>query len=63
MKAETFTVAILRKMSDIGMSQKKFIIHIVVLLLSIRSRINYLMLSRYGKYSEKSYRLNFEKRL
>lgn len=61
MKAETFTVAILRKMSDMGMCQKKFIVHIVVLLLSIRSRINYLMLSRYGKYSEKSYRLNFEK--
>ncbi|OWY20356.1 hypothetical protein C7N43_09630 [Sphingobacteriales bacterium UPWRP_1] len=55
MKAETFTVAILRKMSDIGMCQKKFIVHLVVLLLSMRSRVNYLMLYCYGKYSEKSY--------
>lgn len=61
MKAETFTAAILRKMSDIGICQKKFIVHLVVLLLSMRSRVNYLMLCRYGKYSEKSYRLNFEK--
>jgi Transposase DDE domain len=61
MKVETFTAAILRKMSDIGKCRMKFIIHIVHLFLSMRGRMNYLMMERYGKYGEKSYRLNFEK--
>lgn len=61
MKVETFTASILRKMPEIGKCQLKFIPHIVHLFLSIRSRVNYLMLQRYGKYSEQSYRLNFAK--
>ncbi len=61
MKVETFVEAILRKMSDIGKSQSKFILHIVRLYLSMRSRYTYLMMGRYGTYCEQSYRLNFEK--
>ena len=61
MKVETFTAAILRKMSVIGKCQEKFILHIVHLFLSMRSRYTYLNMARYGKYCEQSYRQNFEK--
>ena len=61
MKVKTFTAAILQKMSGIGKSQMKFIVHIVHLFLSMRGRKNYLMMARYGTYCEQSYRQNFEK--
>ena len=61
MKVETFTAAILQKMSGIGKSQFKFIVHIVHLFLSMRGRKNYLMMARYGTYCEQSYRQHFEK--
>jgi hypothetical protein len=61
MKVETFTAAILRKMSGIGKCQFKFMVHIVHLFLSMRGRKNYMMMSRYGKYGEQTYRQNFEK--
>ena len=61
MKVESFTAAILQKMSGIGKSQFKFIVHIVHLFLSMRGRKNYLMMARYGTYCEQSYRQNFEK--
>ena len=61
MKVETFTSAILRKMSGIGKCQSKFIVHIIHLFLSMRGRKNYMMMSRYGNYGEQSYRQNFEK--
>jgi Transposase DDE domain len=55
------TEVILRKISGIGKCQLKFFIHIVRLVLSLRGRLNYLTMARYGSYSEKSYRLNFGK--
>jgi Transposase DDE domain len=61
MKVETFVGAILSKMSDITKCQLKFIPHVVRLFLSIRGRLNYLNLERYGNYSEQSFRLNYEK--
>lgn len=61
MKVETFTAAILRKISDIGKSRLNFLVHIVHLYLSMRGRKNYLMMERYGKYSEQTYRQNFDK--
>lgn len=61
MKVETITGSILRKMSDIGKCQMKFLIHIVHLYLSMRGRKNFLMMERYGKYGEQTYRQNFEK--
>ena len=61
MKVETITSAILQKMSDITKPQYKFVVHIVQLILSIRGRVNFMSMSRYGSYSEQSYRLNFSK--
>lgn len=60
MKVETFTAAILRKISGIGKVRIKFILHIVHLYLGMRGRKNYLMMSRYGKLNELTYRRNFE---
>ena len=61
MKVETITGSILRKMSDIGKCQMKFLIHIVHLYLIMRGRKNFLMMERYGKYGEQTYRQSFEK--
>ena len=52
MKVETVTGAILRKMSGIGKCQMKFILHLFHLFLSMRGRKNFLMMERYGRYSE-----------
>jgi hypothetical protein len=61
MKVETFTGAILHKMSGIGKCQAQFMSHIMALFLSIRGRLTYLNLGRYGSYCEQSYRINYEK--
>jgi hypothetical protein len=61
MKAETFILAILQKMTGTGKVQRKFLVHIIGLLLSIRGRFNYLSMARYGIYNHLSYRLNFSK--
>lgn len=52
---------ILLKMSHIGRVQTKFIEHILILILSIRGRANFLQFARYGHMNEKSYRNSFEK--
>ena len=61
MKVETFIVAILGKMSEIGKVQSKFIVHILGLYMRLRGRYNFLNMGRYGLYGEQSYRLNFSK--
>jgi len=38
-----------------------FLIEVFILFLSIRGRINFLQLARYGKYKEQCYRQQFEK--
>lgn len=53
-------VAIILKMSDIGKVQAKFIEHILMLILSLRGKVNFLQFTRYGFMNEKSYRNNFE---
>jgi hypothetical protein len=53
--------AILLKMSGIGVVQKRFICHLLILIMCIRGKINFLQLERYGSYSERSYRSNFSK--
>lgn len=60
-KGESLIVAILSKMSGIGIVQRKFISNILLLVLSIRGRINFLQLERYGTMSERSYRDHFAK--
>ena len=47
--------------SQINKSKIKFFIHIIMLNLSFRGRFNFLNMSRFGKYNEKTYRTNFAK--
>lgn len=48
-------------MNDIGKVQHKFLMHILLLFLSMRGRINFLQLGRYGSMDEHSYRYQFGK--
>jgi hypothetical protein len=52
---------ILAKMADVGKCQKRFITEILLLMLSLRGKVNFLQMGRYGLLGEQSYRLNFEK--
>lgn len=60
-KGGSLISAILSKMSGIGKCKSRFLSHILILILSIRGRINFLQLERYGSMSERSYRHNFTK--
>jgi hypothetical protein len=51
----------LDKLSNINQWRKDFILETFVLFLSIRGRINFLQLARYGKHKEQRYRQQFEK--
>ncbi len=50
------------KLPNINRWRKAFLSEIFILFLSIRGRINFLQLARYGKYKEQRYRQQFEKR-
>ncbi len=52
---------ILDKMPGINKWRRRFIVESFLLLLSIRGRINFLQLGRYGRYNECTYRAGFEK--
>ncbi|MCK5632321.1 transposase [bacterium] len=54
-------INILRILPNINKRRKDFLVEVFVLLLSIKGRINFLQLSRYGNYKEQRYRLQFEK--
>lgn len=60
-ECETLIEAIVSKMSGIKKWRTKFILDSVLLFMSIKGRINFLQLERYGHYSESTYRSNFEK--
>lgn len=49
------------KVPRINKRRKDFIVEVFMLFLSIKGRINFLQLSRYGKYTEQRYRQQFEK--
>jgi hypothetical protein len=51
----------LREMSKISKRRKDFLVEVFVLFLSIKGKINFLQLSRYGKFKEQRYRQQFEK--
>ena len=57
--AEGVIEAIIEKISGLKKSRKKFMLHIFLLFMEMRGRCNFINMSRYGKYSEKSYRNNF----
>lgn len=61
MESIALVSAILVKMSNIGKWQHQFIVHVIPLFMSIRGRINFMQMSRYGTYSMTSYRNNFDK--
>ena len=61
MKVETFTGAILSKMSELGRVRAKFFLSMTNLFLSLRGRGTFLNFARYGSKCEQSYRLNFGK--
>lgn len=52
---------ILGKMQHINIWRQRFIGDILILFLSVKGRINFLQLARYGNQTEKSYRNQFEK--
>ena len=52
---------ILNKMPGINEWRRRFIVETFMLFLSIRGRINFLQLARYGKYHESTYRMGFER--
>ena len=48
-------------MPNINKCRKEFLTEVFVLFLSIKGRVNFLQLSRYGNYKEQRYRQQFEK--
>lgn len=59
-QVEDLISTIVEKINGINKSRKKFITHVLILLMGIRGRYNFLNMARYGNYSEQSYRNNFE---
>ena len=54
-------ISVLDNFSNINQWRKDFITETFILFLSIRGRINFLQLARYGKRKEQRYRQQFEK--
>jgi hypothetical protein len=48
MESQPLVSAILAKMSNVSKWQRNFIIHLIPLLMSIKGRINFRQMSRYG---------------
>ncbi len=53
--------SMLETLPNINQWRKVFVIETLILFMSIRGRINFLQLARYGKYKEQRYRQQFEK--
>ena len=51
----------LNKISNLNLRRKEFICETVFLFLSIKGRLNFLQLSRFGDHCEQRYRIQFEK--
>jgi len=60
-KNKVFVEAILDTISEMSKPRRKFMVFIFVLYLSLRGRYTFLGMQRYGKYCEKTLRLQFEK--
>lgn len=58
---KSLTINILPKMKNINSRRQRFMVEAVTLFLSIKGRINFQKLERYGKYSEQRYRIQLEK--
>ncbi|HNW97740.1 MAG TPA: hypothetical protein PKK00_04925 [Bacteroidales bacterium] len=60
-KSKALISAIIGKMSGINKSRQRFMITILMLYLGLRGRYNFQNMSRYGEYSEQTYRNQFDK--
>lgn len=60
-KSQKLIANIMNQLAGLKASRRRFMIHIFLLIITIRGRHNFLGLSRYGKYNEQSYRDNYEK--
>lgn len=60
-ESKAFTVAILLQMSKLNKCQRKFILDCALCFLGIQGRITFMSLSRFGSYSETTYRHGFQK--
>ena len=58
---KSLIISMLYKLPNINQWRRDFLIETFILFLSIRGRINFLQLARYGKYKEQRYRQQFEK--
>ena len=54
-------IRILNKLSVFNKCRKDFFCEVVILLLSIKGRVNFLQLGRFGNFKEQRYRQQFEK--
>lgn len=62
MQGQALLAAIVASAPDLTKRRRQFICHMLMLFLSIRSRINFLQLARHsGQYCEHAMRLNFER--
>lgn len=61
-KSESLIGAIIEKMSGLNKARKKFLITLFMLYLGLRGKYNFLNMSRYGEYTEQTYRNQFEKK-
>lgn len=58
---EILTSAILRQMPNISKRNRNFFLHLMILLVSLRGRFNFMNLGRYGLFNEVTYRQRFSK--
>ncbi|MCP4932651.1 MAG: transposase [bacterium] len=60
---ETRIRQFLEKLGGLSNARTRFLVHVLVLFVSLRGRVNFLNMARYGIYSEKTYRRHFEEPL
>jgi hypothetical protein len=58
---KTLIINTLNKISKFGKCRKNFFSEVIILLLSIKGRVNFLQLGRFGNFKEQRYRQQFEK--
>jgi hypothetical protein len=60
-KCQIFSILDNSIFKSMNISKKYFICNVLLLFLSIKGKINFLQLERFGSYNEQTYRNNFEK--
>lgn len=60
-KSQALAESIIEKIPGLSKPTKRFIVQLLILFLSLRGRYTFTQLARYGRHSEKTYRLQFAK--